>query len=336
MKLSVIIPAYNAEKEIGKCINSILNTNHTDFEVIVVNDGSTDNTKQILDRYLDSRLIVIHKENEGVSVARNIGIKNATGDYVLFVDADDELEPQALDYLTNYLLDKQLDLLQFSVSTDTYSQNSCKKNLEYYLNKSYTSSKEAFLYLINHGFYCVWNKLYRREFIENITFPKGIKTGEDFIFNCNVFLKQPVVSTLDKILYHHIRTEKETTVSRYIDNMDETLLLKKHAFQYIFKFYNIELKPIYYNNMLLEYKFYVTNLFHNQCPLNKKHKINKLRTFIFSKETHNEIKNAVAKNKSSKIFKFLVQFTNLYFTYLFYSSKTTLKIYNGKMIYKKN
>lgn len=325
MKLSVIIPAYNAEKEIEKCINSILNTNHTDFEVIVVNDGSTDNTKQILDRYLDSHLIVIHKVNEGVSVARNIGIKNATGDYVLFVDADDELEPQALDYLTNYLLDKQLDLLQFSVSTDTYNQNSCKKNLEYYLNKSYTSSKEAFLYLINHGFYCVWNKLYRREFIENITFPKGIKTGEDFIFNCNVFLKQPVVSTLDKILYHHIRTEKETTVSRYIDNMDETLLLKKHAFQDIFKFYNIELKPIYYDNMLLEYKFYITNLFHNDCSLSKKDKINKLKNIIFSKNAFNEISLATPKNKSSKIFKNLIIFTNPYLTYLFYASKTVLK-----------
>ena len=97
MKLSVIIPAYNAEKEIGKCIDSILNTNHTDFEVIVVNDGSTDNTKQILNSYLDSHLIKIHKENEGVSVARNVGIKNATGDYVLFVDADDLLENGAVD-----------------------------------------------------------------------------------------------------------------------------------------------------------------------------------------------------------------------------------------------
>ena len=93
-KISIITPVYNAEKYIERCVNSVLNQTYENIEFIIVNDGSTDNTAKILNRLKknDSRIMVIHKKNEGVSKARNTALKKATGKYVLFVDADDWLE----------------------------------------------------------------------------------------------------------------------------------------------------------------------------------------------------------------------------------------------------
>lgn len=326
MKLSVIIPAYNAEKEIGKCINSILNTNHTDFEVIVVNDGSTDNTKQILDRYLDSRLIVIHKENEGVSVARNIGIKNATGDYVLFVDADDLLENGALDYLSSYLQNANIDVLEYSVSSDTISTNTTSSNPILYPNKIYNSISEAIEISAERCFYCVWNKAYKRSFIQNkVYFPIGIVMGEDAIFNANVFINNPKIASIDKILYHHIQAGQASAVTKYVSNLEETVHAKKECLSKLFDSFNMNKYPHYYNMMLGEYKFYVSNFFHINCPLGKKEIIQKINQMIYIEQGYIEIDKAQGRNKTSKTFKKLVSLSSPQLIYIFYSSKNKLK-----------
>ncbi len=144
--LSVIIPVYNAENEISNCIDNILQTNTCDFEMILVNDGSTDNTKSILDSYAskDNRIKVIHQANKGVSKARDLGIQNAKGSYIIFVDADDKLEDNALDYLSKRLEKEDIDILQYSVSTDTYSDNSFTEKKEYYEEKNLQIPKTHF------------------------------------------------------------------------------------------------------------------------------------------------------------------------------------------------
>ena len=94
MKISIIIPAYNVEKYIDKCITSVINQTYDNIEAIIVNDGSTDNTALIIEKYseVDNRIIVVNKENSGVSDSRNIGIENITGDYAFFLDSDDWIE----------------------------------------------------------------------------------------------------------------------------------------------------------------------------------------------------------------------------------------------------
>ena len=96
-KISVIIPVYNGEKYIQRCVDSVLNQTYSDIEIIVINDGSTDNTENILKSY--SNIVLINKENEGVSKARNTGLSLAKGDYVYFCDADDYLEKNAFEIL---------------------------------------------------------------------------------------------------------------------------------------------------------------------------------------------------------------------------------------------
>lgn len=109
-KVSVIIPIYNAEKRIEKCLDSILNQKYDNIEIICVNDGSTDDTTRILEVYSnnDSRIIVINKENEGVSKARNTGIENATGKYIVFIDADDTIEADMIKRLVEEITEKKI------------------------------------------------------------------------------------------------------------------------------------------------------------------------------------------------------------------------------------
>ena len=113
--LSVVIPVYNIEGYLGKCLDSILAQTFPDYEVIVVNDGSTDRTPQVCDEYAakDARIRIIHKENEGVSVARNTGIEVASGEYFLFFDGDDFMEPYTMEELYKVAKEQQVDTVVY-------------------------------------------------------------------------------------------------------------------------------------------------------------------------------------------------------------------------------
>ena len=100
-KLSIIIPCYNTEKYINKCLDSVLNSTLKDIEVIIINDGSKDSTLDIIKSYKDKRIIIIDKENDGVAMARNDGIKKATGEYITFIDSDDYIEPTMYEEMYN-------------------------------------------------------------------------------------------------------------------------------------------------------------------------------------------------------------------------------------------
>ena len=115
MKYSIIVPVYNVEQFLETCIESILHQNFIDYEIIAVNDGSTDGSKEILEDYLKKteRLKVIHQRNKGLGGARNTGIQTATGDYLLLLDSDDYLEMNALETLATYLDKYNLDILAF-------------------------------------------------------------------------------------------------------------------------------------------------------------------------------------------------------------------------------
>ena len=326
--LSVIIPVYNAENEIKNCIDNILQTNNCDFEVILVNDGSTDNTKNILDGYAlqSNKIKVINQDNAGVSKARDIGIEHAKGNYIIFVDSDDKLEDRALDYLSKRLENEDIDILQYSFSRDTYnSDGSFNKTPKYYQEKIFQNTKDAFSYLVVNGLYFVWNKAYKTSFIQNYhDFPLGIKTGEDLIFNCKAILRNPKIACTEKILYHYIRTDKDTTVTRFIDNMDITFTLKKEALLSVFQHFNLN-QQSYYNRVLSESKFYVFNLFHVNSKYTKNEIIFKLQKHIYSEPTYAEISKAIPNNKSMKLFQILVLHSNAKLLYKYFFIRKKIK-----------
>lgn len=179
-KISVIVPVYKAEKYLHRCVDSILAQTFTDFELILVNDGSPDNSGAICDEYAqkDSRVRVFHKENGGVSSARNLGLDNAKGDWITFVDSDDYIENGFLDIPDSAqedLLIQNYKVIE-GASYDMKFENSIipQTQIQEFINNN-----------INKQWLRVpWGKFFKNEIIVNnsIIFPKGINIGEDTIF----------------------------------------------------------------------------------------------------------------------------------------------------------
>lgn len=189
MKLSIIIPVYNAEKYIDKCLRSILSCKEQELEVIVVNDGSKDNSLRQcqMAAEMDTRIQIISKENEGVSVARNCGIQKAQGDCIMFMDADDYFDEEKWDVVWNFV-NNTYDFVAFSYES-LYSDGSHKSEpfgtdvVGGDLNDAYN------VLLTTPLLHTCWGKLFRKEIIvENrIEFPKGVKIGEDYLFVLEYF-----------------------------------------------------------------------------------------------------------------------------------------------------
>lgn len=187
-KLSIIVPVYNAERFIHKCIDSILAQSYKDFELILVNDGSTDSCGAICDGYvsMDKRVKVIHQPNQGVSVARNNGLQCATGALIGFVDADDYIAPDMCEGMVNFLEANGLDI----VCADCYVVKKGKNKFKPRYDKDIIWHQGNAIVEILNGTLdnAVWNKIYKREVITGIEFPvqrryEDVATTYKFIFN---------------------------------------------------------------------------------------------------------------------------------------------------------
>ena len=195
-KISIIIPVYNMEKFIPRCLESLVNQTLKDIEIIVVNDGSTDNSLELLNEYKnkDSRIVVIDKANSGVSEARNTGIKKATGEYIGFVDPDDWIKKEMYEKLYNTAKDNDCDVVMCNFIKSFNDGRYENEKIEVTKNKVIEKPLLNELNAINLCL-SVWKGIYKRSLIidNNIQFPKEIIIGEDKIFNmialgkCNRF-----------------------------------------------------------------------------------------------------------------------------------------------------
>ena len=219
--ISVIVPVYNQEKYLKSCLESIINQTYSNLEIIVVNDGSTDSTLDILNEYAskDSRIIVLNKENGGVSAARNTGIRKSTGEYIAFVDSDDWIHPQMYEYL--YFLIKEYNA---DISSCSFG-NRIEKSIIDYNQYDFITVFEKNEYLYKYfklecqdTEYYPWNKLYRRELIDNNQFPVGIACGED-VFGTykSVARAYSIVKSSKKLYYYR---ENADSVSRNFSKKD--------------------------------------------------------------------------------------------------------------------
>ena len=174
-KVSIIIPAYNAEKYLCECLDSALNQTYTNVELIIVNDGSADKTKDILDHYVaqHENIKVIHTENGGVSRARNIGLDNADGDYIMFLDSDDLLVPNAIEILMQDLTDSNADVAIGLMSNGT---DNVKATIEETTLCLWQGTEAMEKSLEDSPFtYSSCAKLYKRQILENVRFIEGRK-----------------------------------------------------------------------------------------------------------------------------------------------------------------
>lgn len=192
-KFSIIIPCYNIEKYISKTLDSVFNQTFKDFEIILINDGSKDNTGKILDDYSkkDERIRVIHKGNEGVSEARNIGIKNATGEYIYFLDGDDLIENTLLERANEIFKNNKIEIFSFAFNM-VYENGKIKRRYsEEKYNSQIINSKEFLSLFFNKKIgQHICSFIVKKDIIENkIFFTKGLERGEDLEFQIKMLLE---------------------------------------------------------------------------------------------------------------------------------------------------
>lgn len=217
MKISIIIPAYNAEKYISRCIDSWLNQTYSNFELIIINDGSTDNTQKICENYKqkDNRIILIKTENYGVSHARNIGLDNTHGDFIGFCDADDYVHPQLLETLSNIYIHFKSNIMIFKYKRvpDLPYQIAKYTNT---LNKvRILNSKKLIDYIYCKNNKIIWNKFFKRENILSLKFNEKLTYGEDLNWLMKVIMnniEENNIAYISKILYYYVINQNSATM----------------------------------------------------------------------------------------------------------------------------
>ena len=226
-KISVIVPVYNAQQTIEKCIKSILIQTYTNLEIIIVNDGSNDKSGEICKKIAetDPRIKYYYKENTGVSGTRNFGLKKASGDYISFIDSDDFLEKNMYEIMIKEINNADILICNcFLITTnkkvniDIETQNISYKNLDEMLKNIHNKD-------INRYVNPPWNKLIRRKLItnNNIMFNSKISLGEDLIFNLMCMKSANEIKTINKRLYNYVLStdglsEKKRNIQEFIDN----------------------------------------------------------------------------------------------------------------------
>lgn len=223
-KVSIVVPIYNTEKYLNKCLDSIINQTHQNLEIILIDDGSTDNSSKIIDSYAqkDSRIKTIHQKNVGQSATRNVGIKKATGEYISFIDGDDEIKATFIEEL----------LSAFSQSTSLsvcgihYKRLKTKTANDVYINslrprRKNESKKTYILYLlaIDGRLYSSVNKLYKTSVVKQLQFDESLNFAEDTKFVLN-YLKKATgeISFVLKPLYiYNYGTETSTVKSTAVN-----------------------------------------------------------------------------------------------------------------------
>lgn len=217
-EISIIVPVYNVEEYLSRCIDSILSQTFSDFELILVDDGSTDGSGKICDEYVkqDERVVVIHKENGGQSSARNSGLKKLNGKYISFIDSDDWISSDYLEYLYSLIKKYKADVVSadyvityencvsFSSQANEKVITGTSEILQFYLKQDKMHGKNDF---------AVWGKLYKKEFFNEINFPVGTIYEDNIINfkilkNCNCYVKS------SKIIYAYFHRDKSTTKSK--------------------------------------------------------------------------------------------------------------------------
>lgn len=204
--VSVVVPIYNAEKYLARCIESIRSQTYDNIEIILINDGSTDSSLYICNHFssIDKRITVIDKENEGVSITRNKGIKIAKGDYIGFVDSDDYVEEVMYEHMVKRI---QEDNSQLCALTN-YTINTSKRYNNINLNGTITGS-EALEYLCYLSFpTSLWAYLYSREVIKDLFLNERVHYFEDFEFNAHVLNKSNKVSLCYEKLYNYTSNDE--------------------------------------------------------------------------------------------------------------------------------
>lgn len=271
--ISVIVPVYNVEEYIEKCLDSIINQTYKNLQIIIVDDGSPDNSGKICDEYAkkDNRITVLHKENGGVSFARNIGLQNATGNWVTFVDSDDWIEN---DYIEQLLIIAKQDNADVVLCGYNRVNNTAGQEINATGGKDTFSQFEYLIKTLNPqtGFGFCHMKLIKKDRIQNLKFDENLVVGEDALFNMQLSKNIKNAVFYKKALYNY-RNNSNSVVKRYDDNYAKKYLESmKKCKEYISNNYNdTNIIQNYYNYVAYHAMLVAVNYcFHPENKIKRK------------------------------------------------------------------
>lgn len=327
--VSIIVPAYNAEKTVEKALQSLINQTFKDIEIIIIDDGSKDKTREIISSFAakDSRIKLILKDaNEGLSAARNSGIEIATGDYIGFVDSDDWCEKDMFEKLYNgannadvvvsgFYHDSLADDGSLAVQTiDTIGENSTtddeKEIIEW---AARLDSMRLF------AFTC--NKIYRREFLikAGIIFEQQTLI-EDYMYNCKIWRSIKRISVVDGAYYHYIKFSKEALTQKFLPNYFEIIDKRYVLMRALFEKENLfegEMREILCNMHIKHVLAGMVRNFNKQSNYSSKQQKEKIKEMLNHPNCIQAMKYAVGKRKQEKICNLIFKTKSVMLNYIF-------------------
>ena len=236
IKISIVVPIYNVANYLSRCIESIINQSYLNIEIILVNDGSTDNSLSICEEYaiLDPRIIVLNQKNRGLAGARNSGLNIASGEYIGFIDSDDKIDSEMVlsfvtifekmspDVILSNILQYEQGNTKYNIIRNDipYNTGFSKKEIEQYLLKPYYGEEMGIIP-------SCCTKMYNISFLKSnkLSFDESLKRAEDYWFNFFVFKKASCAFIIDKAFYHYyanegsmIRTFRESDFKHYLNS----------------------------------------------------------------------------------------------------------------------
>lgn len=342
MRFSIIIPVYNAEKYIKRAVDSIIVQEFQDYEVILIDDGSTDRSGEILDelKLENSKLRVEHIENHGVSYARNKGIDLASGEYVLFIDSDDVYEAEALKQLDILLnKNKNVEFLCFGYTEYNIQGEKIKKTkyqyLPIYLDSERKIKEKSLELITNSMFGSVWSKVYKRDILikHNIRMREDIYIGEDYCFNLEVLRHCRNFWTVDCHLYRYMVENSTSIIRRYNPDKFEQMY-KMHLIRgaFIDTYVNapkIEKEIQNHMNFIRLSISCFMDLFRRECSFSFRDKLRYIRDKMQMENQKYDKRYLKYLNFKQKIVYKIVVKKNVFIIYLFSAICFYLKFYLG-------
>lgn len=233
--LSIIVPVYNVEKYVGRCIESLLSQSYNDVQIILVDDGSTDNSGKICDDYAerDQRIVVVHQKNAGQSAARNAGLKLATGEYITFVDSDDGIAKDTYSQAICLLIENNADVLAFGYQK-VYNSDSFNSIFIPEKPECEIYSSEAAFANIHKVSLQVWNKVYKAEVLEQLRFKEGI-LYEDISYIQYVLMNSATIIFANFIGYYYTVAREGSTVCSFNANRIDGLKEMYNLCMYLYE-----------------------------------------------------------------------------------------------------
>ena len=282
-KVSVIIPVYNAEKYLSEAIESVLHQTYTDLELLLIDDMSTDNSKEICSEYSekDSRIVILenNSDSHGPGPTRNIGLDYATGEYIYFMDADDWTDKKLLECAVNRMRETNADIVQFGVIYERSDEN--KPERYFWRGKDLLTKdeiKKDFSTYWKENRNSLWMYLFRREKVKSIRF-ENIIIGEDISYIMDALSNAEKIAYITKALYHYRYVEGSTS-HRWIKNTIECReVIWKHQFNFLKSFQEDCDKLAYAEVAYDNYVWAIYQLSSNLCTLSYRDKKKELLKF---------------------------------------------------------